>query len=158
MKLPTVLNRLQSKLRDQPTSQPGWNRCSLSTISDDSPSDISQPRQEESLSTRTTNRSSVSIINEEIKSTISSMHESENRLYEPFHRYDYRLTDPTSLNDGAFENNGQINGGNTQNHDCRLATDEKCRERMLDWAFEVRYATRMIFSKIANCLWLHVKP
>mmetsp|Transcript_24586 Transcript_24586/g.51026 ORF Transcript_24586/g.51026 Transcript_24586/m.51026 type:complete len:452 (-) Transcript_24586:40-1395(-) len=138
MKLPTVLlHRLQSKLRDQPTSQPSWNRCSLSTISNDSPSDMYQPRQEEGLSTRPTNRSNVSIIKEEIKSTISSMHESENRFYDPSHRYDYRLTDPTSLNDCAFEDNGQINGSNTENHDCRLATDEKCRERMLDWAFEM---------------------
>ncbi|KAL7471693.1 hypothetical protein ACHAXS_011991 [Conticribra weissflogii] len=137
MKLPAVLHRLQSKLRDQPPSQPRCKRCSLSTISDGSPADISQPRPEESIGMRTISRSNVSTIKEEIISIISSMHETENSFYDPSQKYDYRVRDPPSLKDSTHEVIGQISGCNTECYGCNLATDGKCREKMLDWAFEM---------------------
>ncbi len=77
------------------------------------------------------------------------MHETENSFYDPSQKYDYRVRDPPSLKDSTHEVIGQISGCNTEGYGCNLATDGKCREKMLDWAFEVRFAVRDIS---ANCI------
>ena len=143
MKFPPILrHRGPSTFRSKPSDlklTQSSRRCSLSSLSDDSTdcSRIVSGEEEAQMSV-----SDDSTTKDEIIATISSMHESENAAYNPLTKYDYCPKRSSSNDPSGSLRQYDCNIGNC---DCHQTIDERCRAKMLVWAFKVRVQLATVY-------------